>query len=144
MPDAPSFPSTSPPSLPLILARELASNLATPMFVLNQDGILVYFNDAAERIIGKPFAEIGMVDAMEFGKLLHLTTPDGTPVSRPDSPSGIAFFQRRPSHQVLLATGFDGVRRTVQATAYPLFGASDVLHGVVTVFWEGATDDEAE
>jgi PAS domain-containing protein len=139
MPDA-----SKPPSLPLILARELASNLATPMFVLNQDGLLVYFNDAAERIIGKPFAEIGMVDAMEFGKLLDLTTPDGTPVSRPDSPSGIAFFQRRPSHQVLLATGFDGMRRTVQATAYPLFGAGDELHGVVTVFWEGAPGDEAE
>ena len=144
MPDAPSSPNTRPPSLPLILARELASNLATPMFVLNQDGLLVYFNDAAERIIGKPFAEIGMVDAMEFGKLLDLTDLDGTPVARPDSPSGIAFFQRRPSHQVLLATGFDGARRTVQATAYPLVGAGEELHGVVTVFWEGAPGDEAE
>ena len=144
MADTPRSTTSRPPSLPLILARELASNLATPMFVLNQDGLLVYFNDAAERIIGKPFAEIGMVDAMEFGKLLDLTDLDGTPVSRPDSPSGIAFFQRRPSHQVLLATGFDGVRRTVQATAYPLFGTTDELHGVVTVFWEGAPGDEAE
>ena len=144
MADAPRSTSSKPPSLPLILARELASNLATPMFVLNQDGLLVYFNDAAERIIGKPFAEIGMVDAMEFGKLLDLTDLDGTPVSRPDSPSGIAFFQRRPSHQVLLATGFDGVRRTVQATAYPRVGTTDELHGVVTVFWEGAPGDEAE
>ena len=133
-----------PPSLPLILARELASNLATPMFLLNQDGMLVYFNDAAEQIIGKPFAEVGIVDAMEFGALLELSELDGTPVSRGDSPSGVAFFQRRPSHQVLLATGFDGVRRTVQATAYPLFGAGDALHGVVTVFWEGAPGDEAE
>jgi PAS domain-containing protein len=140
--DPPSPPS--PPSLPLILARELASNLATPMFLLNQDGMLVYFNDAAEQIIGKPFAEVGVIDAMEFGALLDLTEADGTPVSRGDAPSGVAFFQRRPSHQVLLATGFDGVRRTVQATAYPLFGAGDELHGVVTVFWEGAPGDEAD
>jgi PAS domain-containing protein len=144
MPDPPNSSPSRPPSLPLILARELASNLATPMFVLNQDGLLVYFNDAAEQIIGKPFAEIGVVDAMEFGKLLDLTDLDGTPVARPESPSGIAFFQRRPSHQVLVATGFDGVRRTVQATAYPLFGAGEELHGVVTVFWEGAPGDEAE
>jgi PAS domain-containing protein len=134
----------TPPSLPLILARELASNLATPMFLLNQDGLLVYFNDAAEQIIGKPFAEVGVVDAMEFGALLELSELDGTAVSRGDSPSGVAFFQRRPSHQVLLATGFDGVRRTVQATAYPLFGAGDALHGVVTVFWESAPGDEAD
>jgi PAS domain-containing protein len=133
----------SPPSLPLILARELASNLSTPMFLLNQDGVLVYFNDAAEQIIGKPFAEVGAVDAMEFSGIFRLSQLDGTPISRGYSPTGIAFLQRRPSHQVLLATGLDGVRRTVQATAYPLFGAGDELHGVVTVFWEGAPDDEA-
>ena len=133
----------SPPSLPLILARELASNLATPMFLLNQDGVLVYFNDAAEQIIGKPFAEIGPVDAMEFSAIFRLSQLDGSPISRGLSPTGIAFLQRRPSHQELLATGLDGVRRTVQATAYPLIGASEELHGVVTVFWE-ASGDEGE
>ena len=113
------------------------------MFLLNQDGVLVYFNDAAEQIIGRPFAEVGAVDAMEFSAIFRLSELDGEPLSRGHSPTGIAFLQRRPSHQVLLATGLDGVRRTVQATAYPLFGASQELHGVVTVFWEGAPDDEA-
>jgi PAS domain-containing protein len=141
--DAPTPASPSPPSLPLILARELASNLATPMFLLDQGGILVYYNDAAEQIIGKPFAEVGAIDAMEFSAVFRLSEADGTPISRGHSPTGIAFLQRRPSHQVLLATGLDGVCRKVQATAYPLFGASQELHGVVTVFWEGSPDDEA-
>jgi PAS domain-containing protein len=112
------------------------------MFLLNQDGVLVYFNDAAEQIIGKPFAESARSTRWSSGDL-RLSQIDGTPISRGLSPTGIAFLQRRPSHQVLLATGLDGVRRTVQATAYPLFGAGDELHGVVTVFWEGAPDDEA-
>ena len=137
-------PGTAAKSLPLILARELASNLATPMFLLNQDGVLVYFNDAAEQIIGKPFAEVGAVDAMEFSAIFRLSQDDGTPISRGLSPTGIAFLQRRPSHQALLATGLDGVRRAVQATAYPLLGAGDALHGVVTVFWEGAPEDEGD
>ena len=38
----PVDPSGSPKSLPLILARELASNLATPMFLLDVRGLLVY------------------------------------------------------------------------------------------------------
>jgi len=136
--------ASTPPSLPLILARELASNLSTPMFLLNQDGVLVYYNDAAEQIIGKPFAEVGAVDAMEFSAIFRLSQDDGTPISRGLSPTGIAFLQRRPSHQALLATGLDGVRRAVQATAYPLLGAGDALHGVVTVFWEGAPEDEGD
>ena len=48
---------TSAKSLPLILARELAANLATPMFLIDENGNLVFYNDAAELLIGKPFSE---------------------------------------------------------------------------------------
>ena len=65
-----------------------------------------------------------------------MTELDGAPMRRRLSPAGIAFFERRPSHQQLLVTGYDGVRRAVEATAYPLFGAHDEMHGVVAVFWE--------
>ena len=42
----------------LILARELASNLATPMLVLDHTGALIFFNEAAEVIMGAPFATV--------------------------------------------------------------------------------------
>jgi PAS domain-containing protein len=125
-----------PKPLPLILARELASNLATPMFVLDAGGMLVFYNDAAELLIGKPFADLGEIPAGEFGAVMELATPDGSPVKRRDTPAGVAFFERRPAHKTLLATGYDGVRRTVEATAYPLFGAVGEMCGVVSVFWE--------
>ncbi|MBV8236276.1 MAG: hypothetical protein JO085_03430 [Acidimicrobiia bacterium] len=126
----------TPKSLPLILARELAANLATPMFLIDAGGVLVFYNEAAELLIGRPFAELGELGAGDFGAVLQLAEPDGTPVRRRDSPAGVAFFERRPSHRVLLATGYDGVRRKVQVTAYPLFGTTEDMHGVVTVFWE--------
>jgi PAS domain-containing protein len=134
---------TTPKSLPLILARELASNLATPMFLMDAEGRLVYFNDAAEQLIGKPWGEVGEIDAGEFGEILRLTDPDGGSVRRRDTPAGVAFFERRPSHRALLATGYDGVRRAVDATAYPLFGTAGEMHGVVNVFWQSATEDDA-
>jgi PAS domain-containing protein len=135
--------SARPPKpLPLILARELASNLATAMFLLDAAGNLVFYNDAAESLIGKPFAELGEIPAGEFGAVMELTTPDGEPVRRRDTPAGLAFFERRPAHETLLATGYDGVRRMVEATAYPLFGAVGDLCGVVSVFWEHAPSAE--
>jgi PAS domain-containing protein len=133
--------ASAPKSLPLILARELAANLATPMFLIDAAGTLVYYNDAAEQIIGKPFAELGEVTAIEFGAVLELSEPDGTPLRRRDTPAGIAFYQRRATHRALVATGYDGVRRHVQVTAYPLFGTAHDMHGVVNVFWEGAAPD---
>ena len=129
------------PTLPLILARELASNLATPMFLVDPRGMLVFYNDAAERVIGMPFAELGTIDAMEFGSVLQMARLDGEPVPRRLSPAGIAFNDRKPSHQELFVTGYDGTSHTVEATAYPLIGGRDELHGVVVVFWEPTPAD---
>lgn len=109
------------------------------MFILSAEGRLLYFNDAAEQIIGKPFAELGEIAASEFGDMLQLHEPDGTPLRKRDSPAGRALFERRASHHILRATGYDGVQRDVEVTAYPLFGNAGEMHGVVTVFWPAET-----
>jgi PAS domain-containing protein len=131
----------SPRSLPLILARELASNLATPMFLMDPGGMLVYFNDAAAMLLGKTFAELGEIPSGEFGAALDLATPEGEPIRRRDTPSGVAFFEQRPAHQTVMATAYNGVRRQYEATAYPLLGATGEMHGVVAVFWADSTDE---
>ncbi len=133
----------SPKSLPLILARELAANLATPMFLMDPGGMLVFYNDAAALLLGKPFAELGEIPSGDFGASLQLSTTSGERLLRRDTPSGIAYFEHRPSHQTVMATSYDGVRRTYEATAYPLLGATGEMHGVLVVFWEGKPREPA-
>ena len=133
----------TPKSLPLILARELAANLATPMFLMDAGGMLVFYNDAAALLLGKPFAELGEIPSGEFGASLQLSTPDGELLLRRESPSGVAYFEHRPSHQTVMATSFDGVRRSYEATAYPLLGSTGDMHGVLAVFWEVNSRDGA-
>ncbi|HEX6392875.1 MAG TPA: PAS domain-containing protein [Acidimicrobiales bacterium] len=128
--------ATHKKSLQLILARELAANLATPMFLIDEEGMLVYFNEAAELMLGRTFAEVGQMTANEFGTKLQLAELDGSPMRRRDSPAGVAFLQRQPSHRTVLATSLDGSRRPFEVTAYPLFGKVGEMHGVLTVFWE--------
>jgi hypothetical protein len=106
------------------------------MFLMDAGGMLVFYNDAAAMFLGKPFAELGEIPSGEFGASLQLSTPDGERLLRRDTPSGIAFFEHRPSHQTVMATSYDGVRRTYEATAYPLLGATGEMHGVLAVFWE--------
>lgn len=128
--------ATHKKSLQLILARELAANLATPMFLIDDEGMLVYFNEAAELMLGRTFAEVGQMTANEFGNRLQLAELDGSPMRRRDSPAGVAFLKRQPSHRTVLATSLDGSRRPFEVTAYPLFGKVGEMHGVLTVFWE--------
>ncbi|HVV37894.1 MAG TPA: PAS domain-containing protein [Acidimicrobiales bacterium] len=127
----------APRSLPLILARELAANLATPMFLIDANGMLVFFNEAAELMLGKTYAELGQVTAADFGNMLNLEGLNGEPLRKRDSPPGIAFNQREPAHSRLLATPLDGGAKVAwEITAYPLFGHTGEMHGVLTVFWE--------
>ena len=137
MPD-PSFT----PSLPLILARELASNLATPMFLLDTRGMLVFYNDAAELVIGKPFAEVGddrcaRVRVGPAPERARTVCRCGGETARPGSrsPSG----GRRTSGCSSPATTAYGERW--KRPRIRCSGAHDELHGVVVVFWEGAPPD---
>jgi PAS domain-containing protein len=134
----------SPRSLPLILARELAANLATPMFLLDADGMLVFYNEAAALLIGRPFGELGEIPSSDFARTLDMATPDGEKLrSRMDSPAGIAYLEHRPAHASLWVTNYAGQRLLVDATAYPLFGSEGIMHGVISVFWEHSAADEA-
>jgi hypothetical protein len=126
----------APRSLPLILARELAANLATPMFLLDEEGTLVFYNDAAELMIGKAYAEVGAITGADLGDLLHIEYEDGTPMLKRDSAVGIAFVKREPAHHRIVATPLGGGdKQTWEVTAYPLFGRTGDMHGVLTVFW---------
>jgi PAS domain-containing protein len=127
----------APRSLPLILARELAANLATPMFLLDTEGTLVFYNEAAELMLGKTYAELGAITANDFGDMLNLEDLDGTKLRRRDAPPGIAWMQRVPAHRTLVVTRLDGEgKSTFEVTAFPLFGRTGDMHGVITVFWE--------
>ena len=130
-----------PKSLVLILARELASNVATPMFLCDREGTMVFYNEPAERLFGVPFAQVGEVPLSELALTLAPETLGGERMSRANAAPGLALLQQRPAHQVLRVTALDGVQRVVEVTAFPLFVKADEFAGAVAVFWE--LDDQA-
>jgi PAS domain-containing protein len=123
-------------NLVLILAREFASKLATPVFLTDEAGTLVYLNEAAERMAGRSFAEIGEVPAEEWSEFFQIRELDGTPIPLERLPGGIALLERRPAHHTLAITGVDGRRRELSVTAFPLLAHRDELVGVVGIYWE--------
>jgi PAS domain-containing protein len=123
-------------SLVLILAREFASNLAMPIYIADVNETLVYFNEPAERIAGRSFAETGEMPVRDWVQMLDPASENGQSLSREEMPGGIAFYEQRPVHSVLCITGLDGERRDVATTAFPLFGPDDEFHGIMVIFWE--------
>jgi PAS domain S-box-containing protein len=123
-------------SLPLILAREFAANIATPVTVMDEDGRLVFFNEPAEQILGQTQAEVGELAPHEWTRLFHVERLDGSPAELDEMPVGIAHRQRCPAHDTLAFTTQDGTRHEIEVTAFPLLGRDDDYFGVVAIFWE--------
>ena len=121
--------------LVLILAREFASNLATPMGITDAEGRLVYFNEAAESIIGSTFAEAGEMPFEEWSANAAPRTSEGEPLPLDRRPAAIALNERREAHERFTVTGLDGVEREISVTAFPLFAHADEFIGMVAIFW---------
>jgi len=121
--------------LVLILARSWASNLATPVFIADENGTLVYYNEAAEEVTGVPFAEVGERAMDEWTTSFSPRTADSEPIPAERRPARIALDERRPTHGSFLVTSRDGVERELEVTGLPLFAHADEFVGVVVVFW---------
>jgi len=130
-------------NLVLILAREFASKLATAMFVTDAGGDLVFYNEAAEELLGRRFADVGELSASQWSSIFSVTDLDGTPISLEEIPGGVALLERRPAHRELRFTALDGVPREVSVTGLPLLSHADELVGAVSLFWQPADDERA-
>ena len=136
----PSVQERRQKNLIVILARESASKLATPTLVADAAGTLIYFNEAAEALLGRTFAETGEVPLDEWASLFDLEEDDGTPMPPKTRPGATVLRDGQPVHRNFCMTTLDGVRRRISATVFPLFAQPDELAGVMSIFWERPED----
>jgi hypothetical protein len=123
-------------NLVLILARELAANSATPMFVVDPDGTLVFFNEPAEKVLGRSFAETGALGPQDWGSMFAPTNPAGDPIPLDDLPLTRALRDLQPGHMTMKITGLDEEPRAIAVTAFPLFARANEFVGALAIFWE--------
>jgi PAS domain-containing protein len=129
---------TSGHNLVLIMARDFASRLATAVFLVDPLGTLIYYNEGAERILGRAFEEGHPMPAEEWSTTFEPVDADGTPLPLDELPLGATLRTREPAHRDLTIVGADGVARRIEVTAIPLFAHADEFVGAGAVFWERA------
>jgi PAS domain-containing protein len=119
----------------LILIRHLASRLGIPVFVVDAEGDMVYFNEPAEGVLGRRFDEIR---AMPFEEWTTAFAPAelGRPMTAEELPLVIALRRGVPAHRTFEIVGADGVERSIEVTAFPLVTPASEQVGAVSMFWE--------
>lgn len=122
--------------LVLILARDLADKLASAVFVVDREGTLVYFNEAAGEILGRSFGEVGHMSQEEWSRAFTPVDFEGHEIHPRDLPLAVALRERRPVHRSFRIHGLDGGARDMACTALPLFARRGELVGAAAIFWE--------
>jgi PAS domain-containing protein len=120
----------------VILLRQLASHLATPIIVVDPKGDLLYFNEPAEAILGRRFDETQDIKRGEFASIFQPSDEHGVPLRPDEQPIAMAADRLQPSHRRLWIRALDGARRHVEAAAFPLIGQNHRLLGAFALFWE--------
>jgi PAS domain-containing protein len=120
----------------LILMRQLAGYLAVPVFLVDAEGTLLFYNEPAEALLGRRFDEAGEMPLEHWATAFHPTDERGRPLSPAELPLVVALRERRPMQRAFWIEGLDGVRRRLEVVALPLVGQGDRFLGGMAAFWE--------
>jgi hypothetical protein len=119
----------------LILLKQVAGYLATPMFLVDPEGNLLYYNEPAEDLLGHRYEETGEMPLEEWGTVFSPTDSLGRPLPAQDLPLSRALAERTPSQASFFILGLDGISRHLSVTAVPLEGPGGANLGALAIFW---------
>ena len=125
--------------LQLILARNLLSSLSTAAFLVDVEGDVIFFNDAAGAMLGRRYEETGKMLAGEWTSTFGPFDDDGRPIPFADLPLTAALRGNRPAHAGFRIRSVNGVDHQIEASALPIIGDA-TFHGAMVVFWPVGED----
>lgn len=120
----------------VILTRQLAAYLGVPVFLVDPDGNLLFYNEPAEAIYGKRFDETGPTSFDDWWSAFPRFEDDGTALRREDHPLIITLAEKRPAYKCYSLRGLDGVVRRLEVTSIPITGLQGELLAAIAIFWE--------
>lgn len=110
------------------------SALSTPAFLVDEGGLLVFYNEAAGMLLGKRFEELGTVGPQEWGSMFGPFDESGEPIPYDDLPIVKAVRAGRPAHAELTVRSTDGTQHDVEVSAFPI-QTPHGSQGAIAVFW---------
>ncbi len=120
----------------LILMRQLASSLASAIFLVDPLGTLVFYNEHAETILGRRYEETGPMPVELWSTMFHPLDDRGKPVLPEALPLVKVLKTNKPATKKFWIRALDGVKRKIEVTAFPLIGQNQKLVGAVSMFTE--------
>ena len=120
--------------LELIQARDLLTSLSTPTLLVNQDGDVIFYNDAAGAVLGQRHEETGTLSADDWVCTFGPFDEDGQPLPVDRQPLTAALRANRAGHAVHRIRSTTGAEYEIEVSGVPIVGA-DGFQGAMIFFW---------
>jgi PAS domain-containing protein len=117
-------------------AEKFAEGLTTPVFIVDPDGNVIFYNEAAGVVLGRNFGETGPIAASAWTRIFLPTDESGGPLLPESLPLMIAINELRPNHGTMWIEGFDNKRRHLGVTAFPIMEINGENIGAMAIYWE--------
>lgn len=118
----------------LILARNLLSSLSTPAFLVDSDGGLAFYNEAAGEVLGRRFEDLRETDARSWGAQFGPFDERGATIPMDDLEVTKALRHGRPSHGHVTVRSAVGASYDIEVTGVPILGWEG-FSGAMVLFW---------
>jgi len=120
----------------MILSRQLADSLSVPVFLVDTEGNLLFYNQPAEGILGKKFEETGPMPVGVWGTSFLPHEEDGSPIPPEGLPLVQTINEQVPAHRTFWIKGLDGHSAKISVTSIPIIGRGDKFCGAMAIFWD--------
>src|SRR4051812_28667610 len=127
-------------SVELILARNLITAVELAAFLVDPDGVVVFFNDAAGDLIGRRFEEVGRLDREEWSSQFGPFDEFGQLVPTDSLPLTVALREGLPAIGTFHIRVRDEELIEVEVSALPLL-TTQGFQGALVVFWRSEDND---
>lgn len=125
-------------AIEMILSRQLADSLSVPVFLVDPEGNLLFYNPPAEAILGKKFEDTGPMPVGDWGTSFFPHEEDGTPIP----PEGLPLVQtintEIPAHRTFWIKSLKGNSTRISVTSIPIIGRAGKFSGAMAIFWDNA------
>jgi PAS domain-containing protein len=128
--------------LELILARNLLSSISTPAFLVGEEGMLLFYNEAAGALVGRRFEETGTMTADEWTTAFGPFDDNDEPIPYDQVPLTKALREGRPAHGGFRIGVASGQHQDIAASAIPIVG-TDGTSGAIVIFWPLVEENSA-
>jgi PAS domain-containing protein len=120
----------------IILSRQLADCLTVPVFIVDPEGNLIFYNEPAEGILGKKFQDTGPMPVFYWGTLFQPHDGDGNNIPPEELPLVQTIKNKMPAHKTFWIKSLNGKSTKISVTSIPIIGRSKNFSGAMAIFWD--------